>query len=115
MVTHDRLVDTVGVPALKLTGRTVRFLTLVEIKVGLVSTTFPSVGRLVAHKLGIDTLPIVARKLVVIAGLANTVCFIRNIRTVPEVITPLDFRYTRPTFTASVARGTTYFITFFLI
>lgn len=45
--------------------------TLVEIKVGLVSTTFPSVGRLVAHKLGIDTLPIVARKLVVIAGLAN--------------------------------------------
>lgn len=45
--------------------------TLVEIKVGLVSTTFPSVGRLVAHKLGIDTLSIVARKLVVIAGLAN--------------------------------------------
>lgn len=45
--------------------------TLVEIKVGLVSTTFPFVGRLVAHKLGIDTLAIVARKLVVIAGLVN--------------------------------------------
>lgn len=45
--------------------------TLVEIKVGLVSTTFPFVGRFVAHKLGIDTLAIVARKLVVIAGLVN--------------------------------------------
>lgn len=115
VVTHGRLVDTIGVPALELTGRTVRFLTLVEIKVGLVSTTFPFVGRLVAHKLGIDTLAIVARKLVVIAGLVNTVCFIRHIRTVPEVITPVDFRYTGPTFTASVAMGTSHFIALLLV